>query len=107
MRRQISRRPKESWSRKLVSEYSPEIDIEEKERQKRVIQARGIAEAMEIVKQQLTNQYLQHEAIEAQKAMVNSPNNTVVYIPVGNMGVPLVGTIDMPKPGEQSAPVKK
>lgn len=74
-----------------------EIDIEEKERQKRVISARGIAEAMEIIRSQLTGQYLQHEAIEAQKAMVNSPNNTVVYIPVGNMGVPLVGTVEMPK----------
>ena len=24
--------------------------------------------------------------------MVNSPNHTVVYIPVGSMGVPLTGT---------------
>jgi hypothetical protein len=36
--------------------------------------------------------YIQHEAIEAQKQMVNSPNHTVVYIPVGPMGVPLTGT---------------
>ncbi len=84
-----------------------EIDIEEKEREKRVIQARGIATAMGIIQQQLTNQYLQHEAIEAQKAMVNSPNNTVVYIPVGNMGVPLVGTLEMPKPTGSSVPPKK
>ncbi len=27
--------------------------------------------------------YIQHEAIEAQKLMVNSPNHTVVYIPFG------------------------
>lgn len=74
-----------------------EIEIEEKERTKRVIQARGIADAMEIIRKQLTGEYLQHEAIEAQKSMVNSPNNTVVYIPVGNMGVPLVGTLEMPK----------
>lgn len=81
----------------VLERKQTEIEIEEKERQKRVIQSRGIAEAMEIIRQQLTNQYLQHEAIEAQKAMVNSPNNTVVYIPVGNMGVPLVGTLEMPK----------
>jgi hypothetical protein len=36
--------------------------------------------------------YIQHEAIEAQKAMVGSPNHTVVYIPVGPMGVPITGT---------------
>ena len=35
---------------------------------------------------------VQHEAIEAQKAMVGSPNHTVVYIPVGAMGVPVTGT---------------
>ena len=33
----------------------------------------------------------QHEAIETQKAMVGSPNHTVVYIPVGAMGVPVTG----------------
>jgi hypothetical protein len=38
--------------------------------------------------------YIQHEAIEAQKQMVNSPNHTVVYIPVGPMGVPLTGTFN-------------
>ena len=43
---------------------------------------------------QLSGMYIQHEAIEAQKAMVNSPNHTVVYIPVGPMGVPLTGTFN-------------
>ena len=37
--------------------------------------------------------YIQHEAIEAQKQMVNSPNHTVVYIPVGPMGVPITATM--------------
>ena len=41
---------------------------------------------------------MQHEAIEAQKLMVNSPNHTTVYIPVGAMGVPLTGTIDAARP---------
>jgi len=47
---------------------------------------------MQIINERLTAPYLQHEAIEAQKAMVGSPNHTTVYIPVGPMGVPLVGT---------------
>ncbi len=47
---------------------------------------------MQIIRGQLSAMYIQHEAIEAQKAMVNSPNNTVVYIPVGPMGVPITGT---------------
>ena len=69
-----------------------EIEIERKERTKREVQAQGIANAMQIIRGQLSSMYIQHEAIEAQKAMVGSPNHTVVYIPVGAMGVPVTGT---------------
>src|SRR6187399_619576 len=69
-----------------------EIEIERKERVKREVQAQGIANSMQIIRGQLSGMYIQHEAIEAQKAMVNSPNHTVVYIPVGPMGVPITGT---------------
>jgi regulator of protease activity HflC (stomatin/prohibitin superfamily) len=69
-----------------------EIEIERKERTKREVQAQGIANAMQIIRGQLSAMYIQHEAIEAQKTMVNSPNHTVVYIPVGAMGVPIAGT---------------
>jgi regulator of protease activity HflC (stomatin/prohibitin superfamily) len=75
-----------------------EIEIERKERTKREVQAQGIANAMEIIRGQLSGIYIQHEAIEAQKAMVNSPNHTVVYIPVGPMGVPLTGTFTATEP---------
>jgi regulator of protease activity HflC (stomatin/prohibitin superfamily) len=71
-----------------------EIEIERKERTKREVQAQGIANAMAIIRGQLSGMYVQHEAIEAQKAMVGSPNHTVVYIPVGQMGVPLTGTFN-------------
>jgi len=69
-----------------------EIEIERKERTKREVQAQGIANAMQIIRGQLNALYVQHEAIEAQKLMVNSPNHTVVYIPVGPMGVPVTAT---------------
>jgi regulator of protease activity HflC (stomatin/prohibitin superfamily) len=71
-----------------------EIEIERKERTKREVQAQGIANAMSIIRGQLSPMYIQHEAIESQKQMVNSPNHTVVYIPVGPMGVPLTGTFN-------------
>src|SRR6187551_3060206 len=71
-----------------------EIEIERKERTKREVQAQGIANAMEIIRGQLSAMYIQHEAIEAQKMMVNSPNHTVVYIPVGPMGVPITATME-------------
>jgi regulator of protease activity HflC (stomatin/prohibitin superfamily) len=73
-----------------------EIEIERKERTKREVQAAGIANAMQIIRGQLNALYIQHEAIEAQKMMVNSPNHTTVYIPVGPMGVPLTGTFSAP-----------
>jgi regulator of protease activity HflC (stomatin/prohibitin superfamily) len=78
-----------------------EIEIERKERMKREVQAQGIANAMEIIRGQLSPMYIQHEAIEAQKNMVNSPNHTVVYIPVGPMGVPLTGTFNAATPQAQ------
>jgi regulator of protease activity HflC (stomatin/prohibitin superfamily) len=70
-----------------------EIEIERKERTKREVQAQGIANAMQIIRGQLSAMYIQHEAIEAQRQMVNSPNHTVVYIPVGPMGVPITATM--------------
>ncbi len=69
-----------------------EIDIAAAEAKRRVVEAKGIADSMDIINQKLTSSYLQHEAIEAQKAMVNGPNHTVVYIPTGAMGVPLTLT---------------
>ena len=75
-----------------------EIEIERKERTKREVQAQGIANAMQIIRGQLSAMYIQHEAIEAQKLMVNSPNHTVVYIPSGAMGVPLTGTMTADAP---------
>jgi len=53
---------------------------------------------MQIIRGQLSAMYIQHEAIEAQKLMVNSPNHTVVYIPVRPMGVPLTGTFTATEP---------
>ncbi len=78
----------------VLERKQTEIEIEQREAQKRVVQAEGIGKAMAIINERLTSQYLQHEAIEAQKAMVGSPNHTTVYLPVGPMGVPLVGTLE-------------
>ena len=85
-------------SRKLAAtqelqRMDTEIEIERKARTKREVQAQGIANAMQIIRGQLSALYIQHEAIESQKLMVNSPNHTVVYIPSGAMGVPLTGTM--------------
>ena len=57
--------------------------------------AKGVADAMQIINQQLTPEYIQYLAIEAQSKMVNGPNHTVVYIPSGPMGVPIAGTFSL------------
>jgi hypothetical protein len=69
---------------KLIAIKDAEIKIEE---------ARGIAKSQEIINKTLTQNYLQHEAIQAQMAMANSENHTTVYIPSGTNGIPLVKTI--------------
>lgn len=78
----------------ILEQKTTEIQIAERDAQKRIKDAEGVAKAMEIINQRLTAQYLQHEAIEAQKAMVGSPNHTTIYIPVGPNGVPLAGTFN-------------
>jgi regulator of protease activity HflC (stomatin/prohibitin superfamily) len=77
-----------------------QVAIARKDAEKRIVEAEGIAKATQIIQQRLTPLYVQHEAIEAQKAMVNSPNHTTIYIPVGPMGVPIVNTVGggEPKP---------
>ncbi len=74
---------------------STQVAIARKDAEKRIVEAEGIAKATQIIQQRLTPLYIQHEAIEAQKLMVNSPNHTTVYIPVGPMGVPLVGNMNV------------
>ncbi|MCP4698506.1 MAG: hypothetical protein GY862_16890 [Gammaproteobacteria bacterium] len=71
----------EKETQKLIARKDAEIRIEE---------AKGIAEAQKIINETLTENYLQHEAINAQLEMAGSPNHTTVYIPAGTNGIPLV-----------------
>jgi len=70
------------------------IQVEKQKAEIRVVEAEGIGRAQEIINKTLTDQYLQHEAIQAQEKMAGSPNHTQIYIPVGTNGIPLVKTID-------------
>lgn len=70
------------------------VEVEKQKAQVKVQEAKGIAEAQRIINATLTDQYLQHEAIQAQEIMASSPNHTQIYIPVGTNGIPLVKTIE-------------
>ena len=77
-----------------------EILIAAKDAERRKTEAKGIADSMNEINGKLTPIYLQYEAIKAQATQVASPNHTVIYIPVGPMGVPLVGSLDLAKPAQ-------
>jgi hypothetical protein len=78
------------------------VQVEKQKAQIRIVDAEGIAESQRIINATLTDRYLQHEAIQAQLQMANSPNHTTIYIPSGNNGIPLVKTVD-----DTSAPTEK
>lgn len=62
--------------------------------EQRYLEAVGIRRAQDEISKTLTPLYIQHEAIEAEKAVATSgQNNTLIYIPSGNNGVPLVSPI--------------
>ena len=70
------------------------VQVEWQKAQIRIVDAEGIARSQQIINATLTDRYLQHEAIQAQSQMANSPNHTTIYIPSGNNGIPLVKTVD-------------
>lgn len=70
------------------------VQVEKQKAEIRVVDAEGIAKSQQIINATLTDRYLQHEAIQAQAQMANSPNHTTIYIPSGNNGIPLVKTVD-------------
>ena len=73
----------------LLLQKNAEIEIKKKDAQIRIEEAKGIAKAQEIINETLTTNYLTHEAIQAQREMADSPNNTMIYIPVGPNGIPI------------------
>jgi regulator of protease activity HflC (stomatin/prohibitin superfamily) len=76
-----------------LEQQETQLKIVQTQASQRVAEAEGVAKSMDIINRKLTLSYIQYEAIKAQKEMVASPNHTVIYIPVGPMGVPLVGTV--------------
>lgn len=76
-----------------ISQTRQLIQVENQRAEIRVAEAKGIAEAQRIINASLTPLYLQHEAINAQIRMAESPNHTQIYIPVGANGIPLVTTV--------------
>jgi hypothetical protein len=78
------------------------VEVEKQKAEIKITEAGGIAEAQRIINATLTDKYLQHEAIQAQEKMADSPNHTTIYIPSGQNGIPLVRTVnDEPPAGSK------
>ena len=80
-------------AQQLLAEKETQKAIATKDAEIRVEEAKGIAKAQKIINTTLTTNYLQHEAIQAQRKMADSPNHTTVYIPVGANGIPIMKQI--------------
>lgn len=77
-----------------INQQAQLITVEKQKAQIRVQEAIGIASAQKIINATLTDKYLQHEAISAQKSLADSPNHTTIYIPSGQNGIPIIKTDD-------------
>jgi uncharacterized iron-regulated membrane protein len=87
----------------LIQQTEQLVQVEKQKAQIRVVEAQGIAQSQQIINATLTDRYLQHEAIQAQQQMANSPNHTTIYIPSGNNGIPLVKTVDEPAQSQEKS----
>lgn len=58
--------------------------------EQRYLAAVGVKRAQVEIAKTLTPLYVQFEAVQAQLAMANSPNHTVIYVPAGTNGTPVI-----------------
>ena len=86
-----------------IAQQEQLIKVEQQKAEIRIVESRGIAESQRIINATLTDKYLQHEAIQAQEKLAESPNHTTIYIPSGQNGIPLVKTVDEPQEAGGSA----
>lgn len=64
-----------------------ELAKAQKDAEIRVTEARGVAEAQDIIQEKLTPIYVQYEAIQAYKTLAGSNNTTFVILPTSTQGV--------------------
>lgn len=81
-------------ARQNLEKKQTELQIAEKEAEIRIAEAKGIAKAQDIINKTLTVEYLQHEAIDAMKALVNSNNTTFFVMPTSPTGAGLPMVVD-------------
>lgn len=66
------------------------LEKEQREAERKAVEAKGIADANEIIAQSLSRSYLQWYYIQTLQKLVNSPNNTVIVTPFDQKLTPLL-----------------
>lgn len=61
----------------------------------KVAESKGIAEAQRIINESLTANYLRHEYVQALIECSRQPNTTIIYVPLGSDGLPLVQDVSV------------
>jgi len=70
------------------------VQKEQKEKERKTVEAEGIKQANQIIAAGLTDRYLQWYRIDMMKQLVNSPNNTVIFIPEDMKTTPIINIPD-------------
>lgn len=85
----------------LIAANAQNVQIHEQQAKIRQVDAEGIRAAQDEIAKTLTPLYVQFEMTQALEQIAQSGrNNTVVYIPSGAGGIPLVSTTDPLKVGQ-------
>ena len=63
---------------------------ETKEKERKTVEAEGLKQANRIIASGLTDKYLKWYRIDMMKQLVNSPNNTIIFIPEGMDTSPII-----------------
>ncbi len=73
-----------------LAEKDRRLEIAVKDAEIQRVEAKGVADAQAIIDKTLTREYLYHEWIEALESTAKTKNTTIIYVPVGNDGLPLM-----------------
>lgn len=81
--------------RKISAKQSAEqmqyvLEKETQESERKRVEAKGIADAQDIISKNLTPEYLQWRYITTLESLANSPNNTFIITPYGQNLIPLL-----------------
>lgn len=83
------------------------VKIAKQKAEIRLENAKGVREAQDRIAETLTDRYIQFEMVEAMKEIAKSgKNSSVIYVPAGQGGIPLIANADKIKDPETQTPAE-